>query len=465
MKRIGIYIRVSTEEQARIQDGSLVSQRKRLEEYVDGQNRREASWGKIIGVYVDEGKSAKDLNRPEFQRLLEDVRLGKVDLILATELSRLSRSIKDFCGLWDLFKEKGCQFITLREQFDTTTAAGEMMVFNLINFAQFERKQTAERIAANWASRAKRGLWNGGTIPLGFDRNPKNPGALVPNPVEAKQVEMIFETFLEVRSLRQTCLKLSKLGIHSRRFINKAGANRGGGHFTVSTLYGLLTNRSYVGLREVSKKAGSHETVPASWPAIVGQEIFEQTQKLLAANHSKLKPRDAKTYAYPMTEKVICGECGKTLGGKSAQGRSRTHYYYAHSRQLKSDGINHHKRCRLERVQAERLEEIVSRSIQRLLNSSERFDEMIRIYREKTEQDLPGLDGRIKTLDSDLKLAEKRIENLTLRVADLPPDMPADPLYRQMKDLQAKAGELKLTRTTLETEAKQARRKTSTSRG
>lgn len=168
MKKIALYIRVSTEEQARIQDGSLVSQRNRLEEFVEGQNRRDHNWGHIVDVYVDEGRSAKDLKRPEFQRLLNDVRHGRINLILSTELSRMSRSIRDFCDIWDLFKKHQTNFITLREQFDTTTAAGEMMVFNLINFAQFERKQTAERISANWVSRAKRGLWNGGSIPLGL---------------------------------------------------------------------------------------------------------------------------------------------------------------------------------------------------------------------------------------------------------------------------------------------------------
>lgn len=161
MKRVGIYLRVSTEEQARIQDGSLVSQNQRLIEYIDGQNQRDKNWGIIVDIYCDD-KSGKDMNMPEFQRLLQDVKLGRINLILATELSRLSRSLRDFCEVWDLFKKHKTDFVTLREQFDTTSAAGEMMVFNLMNFAQYERKQTAERISANWASRAKRGLWNGG---------------------------------------------------------------------------------------------------------------------------------------------------------------------------------------------------------------------------------------------------------------------------------------------------------------
>ena len=129
--RVGIYIRVSTEEQARIMDGSLVSQRARLNEYVEAQNRRQAGWGEVVDSYCDEARSGKDMNRPEFQRLIADVRSGRVNLVLATELSRLSRSTRDFCGLWDLFKDCGASFVTLRENFDTTTAAGQMMVFNL----------------------------------------------------------------------------------------------------------------------------------------------------------------------------------------------------------------------------------------------------------------------------------------------------------------------------------------------
>ncbi len=211
MRRVGIYIRVSTEEQARIQDGSLVSQKNRLIEYIEYQNKlQNNTWGTLVQIYCDEGKSAKDMNRPEFKRLLLDVQTGKVNLILATELSRLSRSIRDFCEIWDLFKKHECSFITLRESFDTTTASGEMMVFNLINYAQYERKQTAERISANWLSRSKRGLWNGGTLPLGYDRNPKNKGELIINEKEAQTVRKIFETSLEIGSVRKTQIQLIK---------------------------------------------------------------------------------------------------------------------------------------------------------------------------------------------------------------------------------------------------------------
>jgi site-specific DNA recombinase len=224
MKRIAAYIRVSTEEQARIQEGSLVSQKSRILEYIEFQNKREAGWGTLVEIYCDEGKSAKNMKgRPEFLRMLTDVKTGRVDLIVATELSRMNRNIKDFCEVWDLLKDHKASFATLRENFDTTTASGEMMVFNLINYAQYERKQTSERIQANWLSRSKRGLFNGGTIPLGYDRNPKNKAELSLNSDEAEVVKKIFATFIEQETVRQTQKAVTELGIYNKKYINKHG--------------------------------------------------------------------------------------------------------------------------------------------------------------------------------------------------------------------------------------------------
>ncbi|MBX3039379.1 MAG: recombinase family protein [Bdellovibrionaceae bacterium] len=440
MKRIGIYLRVSTEEQARIQDGSLVSQRQRLIEYVDGQNRRDSSWGVIVDFYCDD-KSAKDMNRPEFQRLLTDIKLGRINLILSTELSRLSRSLKDFCEVWDLFKKHDTGFITLREQFDTTTAAGEMMVFNLMNFAQYERKQTAERISANWAARAKRGLWNGGSIPLGFDRNPKSPGELLPNETEAKTVTEIFKTFLEVGSVRETCREMSRRGVFSKRYTNKHGIEKGGGHFTVPSLFRILTNRAYIGLREINKSKNEVEVVPASWSAIVDKKLFEKVQKKLAANKNKHKPDEWKKYPYPLTERLVCGECGKKLGGKSAHGKNRKHHYYAHPRQLHSDGVSQHKRCRVETVRAERMEDILIKSIKDLLQTPDLIERWLEVYATSNHSEIPALEGRIKTIESEIEQKKRRSQNLVTRVSELPPEVPADGFYSQIQELNKKVVE------------------------
>jgi DNA invertase Pin-like site-specific DNA recombinase len=442
MKRIALYIRVSTEEQARIQDGSLVSQRKRLEEYVDGQNRRDPDWGQVVDIYVDEGRSAKDMKRPQFQRLLSDVRAGRINLILSTELSRLSRSIRDFCEIWDLFKKHNANFITLREQFDTTSAAGEMMVFNLINFAQFERKQTAERISANWASRAKRGLWNGGSIPLGFDRNPKNASELLVNKAEAKTVQKIFELFLKTGSVRKTCLELSARGVFAKRFTNKHGLDKGGGHFTITALQRTLTNKAYIGLREIDKSKGKTEVVKATWPAILDLEIFNKVQERLQLNKNKYKPEEWKKYPFPLTELLVCGECGKHLGGKSGHGRNGKHFYYGHPRQLNRDGITHLKRCTLENIRAPRMEEIILQSLKKLIDDPALLKTWLEIHAAQTSSEMPGIEGRLKTVETDISTNHRRLENLTSRLADLPKEIPADAIYKQIQAINDKLKEL-----------------------
>jgi len=447
MKKVAIYLRVSTEEQARILDGSLVSQRQRLIDYVDGQNSRGTNWGSIVDFYIDEGKSAKDMKRAEFQRLLADVKSGRINLILSTELSRLSRSISDFCTLWDLFKKHNTSFITLREQFDTTTAAGELMVFNLINFAQFERKQTAERIAANWQSRAKRGLWNGGTIPFGFDRNEKNKAELLPNAEEAKQLKEIFELFLEVGSVRQTCLELSKKAIFSKRFINKYGIQKGGGHFTIPSLQRLLSNRAYIGIREIGVSKGRKlELVKASWKPLISEALFQKVQDRLTLNKNKLRPADKKTYAFPLTEILVCGECGKHLGGKSATSRNKgKHFYYGHPRQLNSDGITHLKRCKVETVRAHRIENILLESLKKLLDDPEKINHYLDIYLKGNQQNLPALQGKINSLDQEIKTLGRKNQNLIERLSDLPKEFAADSIYNQMKANNQKVKELEAT--------------------
>ena len=451
MKRVGIYLRVSTEEQARIQDGSLVSQKQRLIEYVDGQNRRDASWGVIVDFYCDD-KSGKDMNRPEFQRMLSDVKCGRINLILSTELSRLSRSLKDFCEVWDLFKKHNTGFITLRELFDTTTAAGEMMVFNLMNFAQYERKQTAERISANWQARAKRGLWNGGQVPLGFDRNPKSPGELLPNIEEVKTVQDIFETFLEAGSVRETCRAMSAKGVFSKSYTNKYGIDKGGGHFTVPSIYRILTNRAYIGIREVMKsQAAPNETlaVKASWAGIIDEDLFSQVATRLSNNKNKYKPQEWKKYPYPLTEKLVCGECGKKLGGKSAHGKNKKHHYYAHPRQLHSDGVSQHKRCRVETLRAERMEDVLLKSIKHLLETPNLIEQWLEIYATSAHSEIPALEGKIKSLDGDIESKGKRVQNLVARVSELPPEISADGFYQQIKELNQKVNELRIVKAEL----------------
>ena len=164
--------------------------------------------------------------------------------------------------------------------------------------------------------------------------------------------------------------------------------------------------------------------LPASWPAIVDTETFNQVQERLKTNRSRYKPEEWKTYAYPLTEKVVCGECGKLMGGKSAHGRNGKHHYYEHGRKPKSDGVHHLRRCRLERLRAERIEGMVLGALKATLSDPAKLDDAIRAHSKAKTTEIPGIEGRLSALTSDIRTNEKRVEALISRLSDLPADVP-----------------------------------------
>jgi DNA invertase Pin-like site-specific DNA recombinase len=170
LHKIGLYIRVSTEEQASNPEGSIKSQEQRLRTHADFKNL-ENPFGEVTRVFVDRAKSGKDTNRPELQKLLAAVASRKITLVMVTELYRLSRSIKEFSQMWELMRLHGCGFLSLREHFDATTAAGELVMYTIANIEQFKRRQTSDHIAANFDAGDERGLFIGGSILFGLPKS------------------------------------------------------------------------------------------------------------------------------------------------------------------------------------------------------------------------------------------------------------------------------------------------------
>lgn len=178
--RIAVYIRVSSTRQA-VEGDSLEAQQNDSRK---GIEYREAigNW-KVANVdyYIDAGRSAKDQNRPELQRLKADIVAGNVDVVLVVKLDRLTRSLFDFVELWALFAKHDIRLVCLREDFDTSSAMGEAMIKLTMFFAELERQLTAERTIATMEDRTERGLWNGGYI-HGYKSDPDDPGKLVVDP-------------------------------------------------------------------------------------------------------------------------------------------------------------------------------------------------------------------------------------------------------------------------------------------
>lgn len=222
--RTAIYIRVSTQEQA-MEGYSIQAQTERLQAYCKAKG-----WG-VFHAYTDAGFSGSNMQRPALSQLLDDVEAGRVDCVLVYKLDRLSRSQKDTLHMIeDVFLDHGCDFVSMSENFDTSTPLGRAMIGILSVFAQLEREQIRERMAMGRTERAKSGLWQGGGwVPIGYDYV---DGRLVPNPVRAAAVRDIYDLFLA-----GTPITSIKLIVNKKYALNLAD----------TTVRSVLSHRLYVG--------------------------------------------------------------------------------------------------------------------------------------------------------------------------------------------------------------------------
>ena len=424
MRKLLLYIRASREDLKMNPEGTLTSQRQRLEEYVRSRNVVTPGWGKIVGAYMDEARSAKDTNRPQFQEMLRAIELHKGDTILVTELSRLSRSMKDFCAIWDFFRAHKAQFLSLRESFDTTTAAGEMMVYSIMNFAQFERKQTSERVAANFQARAMRGLHNGGYPILGYDSDPERKGHLIVNESEAYQVRRIFQVFQEKGSLKVALDQLTAEGIKSKRRVYQDGRIKEGKNLTLNALWGMLRNRHYIGDREIHKRfrnwnkervpeGKEYQTTKASWPAIVPSDLFHSVQETLNWNQKKYRPEDRKNFDYFFSSILYCGECGQSMVGRSGKTKNREkHFYYAHKTKKTETRQTKGCDCRWYSIDAPEFHKIMRNRFKRLAEEPA----FVRALYDTAVTDhvalIPENERRIAILEAEAKELHQQITNL-----------------------------------------------------
>lgn len=452
MRKLLLYIRASREDLKMSPEGTLTSQRQRLEEYVKSRNTVTPGWGKIIGIYMDEARSAKDTNRPQFQEMLRMIEMRKADTILVTELSRLSRSMKDFCAIWDFLKAHRAQFLTLREQFDTTTAAGEMMMYSIMNFAQFERKQTSERVAANFHARALRGLHNGGYPALGYDSDPENRGHLVVNESEAHQVRRIFQIFAEKGSITPALEQIKSEGIKTKRRIYQDGRIEGEKNFTINSLWAMLRNRHYIGEREIHKRfrfwdkdevpeGKKYQTAAASWPAIVPPDLFAAVQNRLDWNAKKYRPEDRRNFDYLYSSTVFCGQCSQPMVGKSGKTRGgEKHFYYAHKAKKRETRKTPGCSCHWYSFDALELHKIMRNRIKKLADDPAFI---VALYRNsKTEKAalIPDNERRIATLEREIKHLNQQIASLMETLQSNPAPVVRDLI---MKELESKGALLK----------------------
>lgn len=432
--RIALYVRVSTEEQAENPEGSIRNQEQRLREAVEYKNRN-GTFGAISGVFIDAGISAKDMRRPKLQELLRAIRNKEIDLVMVTELSRLSRNTRDFIQMWDMMRAYGCRFQSLREDFDTTNAAGELVLFQLMNLAQFERRHTSERVEANIAARASRGLYNGGLVPVGYKTIPEKSGYLAVDEEMAATVKAAFDAFLREGSLAHAALWLNDNGYRLQRRTEGGGSRSRVGHFTVDNLQAMLRNKAYLGIKKYRFK-GEEREAKAVWEAIVSEATFQRAGKLLDKNRRRLKPWKNGRMPYVLTGTVHCMKCGSPMPEKSATGNSGKVGYHEHIWATKRDSTLSKKifRCEPHRVPTKKLEPLVMEKLRLLLTERHLTQEILgRVRAHHAENPLRKEQERLK---AKIHGVTSQLDGMAERIAELPKTVSAAPLYKHMERLE-----------------------------
>ena len=272
--RCAIYTRKSTEEGLEQDFNSLDAQREACEAFIASQKHE--GWVALPTHYDDGGYSGGTLERPALQRLLDDIRGSKVDVVVVYKIDRLTRSLLDFAKIVEVFDAHGVSFVSVTQAFNTATSMGRLTLNVLLSFAQFEREVTGERIRDKIAASKKKGMWMGGYPPLGYDVKDRK---LVVNEAEAETVRYIFRRYQELGSVRLLKEHLDAAGIVSKHRIAPDGRPYGGKPIARGALYHMLQNRIYRG--EIVHK---NQAYPGEHAPIIDDDLWQKVQTTLAAN-------------------------------------------------------------------------------------------------------------------------------------------------------------------------------------
>jgi site-specific DNA recombinase len=358
--RCAIYTRKSTEQGLEQDFNSLDAQYDAAQAYIRSQAH--AGWTPARAKYDDGGFSGGNTDRPALQRLLDDVRAGKIDVIVVYKVDRLTRSLADFAKLVELFDKHNVSFVSVTQQFNTTTSMGRLTLNVLLSFAQFEREVTSERIRDKISASKRKGLWVGGMVPLGYDTKGRK---ITVNEAEAERVRTIFRRYLELGSLNPLMADLRQQGIVTKLRTLKTGKSVGGIPFTRGPLAHLLRNRFYVG--EVSFKG---EILQGEQPAIIDRELFDAVQAKLTEQAKNHKARRQKSEALLMGR--IYDDRGNRMSPTYARKGGVKYRYYLSSALLKGAS---EQAGSVRRISAAEVEALVIRSVREHLNLPQRIED------------------------------------------------------------------------------------------
>jgi len=372
--RCAIYTRKSSEEGLDQEFNSLHAQREACSAYITSQKHE--GWELLPQQYDDGGFSGGNLDRPALKALLEDITNGQVDTVVVYKVDRLTRSLTDFARLVEVLDQHEVSFVSVTQQFNTTSSMGRLTLNVLLSFAQFEREVTGERIRDKIALSKKKGKWMGGLPPMGYDVVDKK---LVVNPTEAEQIRYMFQRYLELGSVFRLKADCDDHGIRTKRRTYQNGRTSGGLPYCKNNLYHLLQNRVFIG--EIIYKEDSY---PGEHEAIIDKEVFDQVQELIAKNRlKKLGSTEAKRPC--VLAGLIYDDCGNIMSPKYSNTRKRFYRYYTSQAIIQG---NHHLAGSLPNIPADEIERLVRSELKAWLENPEKLQPLLSELHPEEQQNL-----------------------------------------------------------------------------
>jgi site-specific DNA recombinase len=405
-KRCAIYTRKSSEEGLEQNFNSLHAQRQACEAFIRSQAGE--GWRLVKAAYDDGGFSGATMDRPALKTLLAHVKEKRIDVVVVYKVDRLTRSLVDFAKMVEIFDAHGVSFVAVTQQFNTTTSMGRLTLNVLLSFAQFEREVTGERIRDKIAASKQKGMWMGGTVPLGYDVRDHR---LVVNQKEAATVRLIFQLYIELRSVRQVRDELDHRSIVSKQRVSKTGARSGGVRFGRGALYQMLANPIYVG--EIRHKRLSH---PGQHEPIIERSLWHRVQEMLKQRAARQGGGTSRRTPSLLMGKLF-DENGEPLYACAAKKADRTYRYFV-SRKLvrgadktRDDGW---------RVSAEEIEHAVVVAARQMLSDRGALASTLKacgLGAAELKQALEVIDRKVKSVDEigSMDAAGSIIDRVELR--------------------------------------------------
>lgn len=401
--RCAIYARVSTDERLDQEFNSIDAQVVSARAYIESQ--RHTGWTPHPDQYIDPGYSGGSLDRPGLHRLVHDIERGLIDIVVVYKIDRLTRSLADFSKLVEIFDQHKVSFVSVTQQFNTTTSMGRLTLNILLSFAQFEREVTGERIRDKIALSKARGIWTGGLPPLGYDVVDQR---LVINETEAELVREIFHAYSQHGSSARIAVDLNERGITTKSHISRQGRRSGGRPFNQQILFSMLRNPIYRG-HTVHRQSQLEDT----HAAIIDEGVWLKVQSWIQKRAMGTRP--LRTDHQALLTGLLYNAQGELMIHTYTRKKSGKMYRYY----VSSKGKKIASQKRQTNIQANEIEEIVVELLLKKIDSKQYINATLHHLKKKDlDLDEPSVVAAFRNLrvlwDKLLQVEQRRIAELLI---------------------------------------------------